>query len=287
MGRSRWLRMFVAVAAGVALVIVPAAQASSFVPNPGFELDCSGVPCSWDVTGPSVSMSRDTSLHHTGSASMRVTSQVNGTGAVSACFPAVSGAASVSYWYNAAANSNVDRLQIEGTSYTSTDCKVGGSGVGGPLTTVPDSDGDWHQATGSFNLLSGQHSLKLFLIVDCAPPSILCALSATANFDDVVVDQTVTAVTLVFFRASSSARGVRLRWRTGTEADTLGFHVYRERAGKRVRLDRRIVPAKGSLSGARYSFLDRRAPRGKLTYRLQAVDRNGTRTWYGPARVLR
>jgi uncharacterized repeat protein (TIGR01451 family) len=94
-----------------------------------------------------------------------------------------------------------------------------------------------------------------------------------------------TAVTLVSFTAARSRSGVVLRWRTGTEADTLGFHVYRERAGKWVRVDRRLIPSKGSVFGGRYSFLDRRAPRAKVSYRLQAVDRNGSRTWYGAVTV--
>jgi hypothetical protein len=39
------------------------------------------------------------------------------------------------------------------------------------------------------------------------------------------------------------------------------------------------------LAGARYSFLDRTAPHGKLTYRLQAVAADGSRIWYGRASV--
>jgi hypothetical protein len=45
------------------------------------------------------------------------------------------------------------------------------------------------------------------------------------------------------------------------------------------------VRARGSVAGARYSLLDRRAPRGKLTYRLQAVGTDGSRTWYGRVTV--
>jgi len=63
--------------------------------------------------------------------------------------------------------------------------------------------------------------------------------------------------------------------------------VYWERSGKRVRVDRRTIAAKGSVAGARYSFLDRRAPKGKVRYRLQAVGTDGSRTWYGTVSVPR
>jgi hypothetical protein len=95
------------------------------------------------------------------------------------------------------------------------------------------------------------------------------------------------AVTVAGISARTTKAGVLVRWRTGTEADTLGFHLYRERAGKRVRVDRRLIPAKGSVSGARYSFLDRRAPHGKLRYRLQAIGKDGSREWFGPVGVAR
>jgi hypothetical protein len=38
---------------------------------------------------------------------------------------------------------------------------------------------------------------------------------------------------------------------------------------------------------ARYSFLDRRAPQGRLLYRLQAVGMDGARTWFGQVSVVR
>jgi hypothetical protein len=41
------------------------------------------------------------------------------------------------------------------------------------------------------------------------------------------------------------------------------------------------------VSGARYAFLDARAPRAKLVYLLQAVGVDGSRTWNGRVNVGR
>ena len=96
-------------------------------------------------------------------------------------------------------------------------------------------------------------------------------------------EQTSTAVQLRSLAAARSANGVVVHWRTASEVDTLGFHVYRQANGKRVRVNRTLIAAKGR---GGYSFLDRKAPRGKtVRYWLQVVDLDGSRTWYGPARV--
>jgi subtilisin-like proprotein convertase family protein len=96
------------------------------------------------------------------------------------------------------------------------------------------------------------------------------------------------AVTVSGLSAKRSQRGVVVRWRTGTEADTLGFNVYRQQGNHRVRVNRRLLPALAGVSGGSYSFLDRHAPRHRaLRYWLQNVAVDGTRTWHGPVRVSR
>jgi hypothetical protein len=80
---------------------------------------------------------------------------------------------------------------------------------------------------------------------------------------------------------------VLVRWRTASEAQTLGFNVYRVRQGKLVKLNRALIPSVfgGTVTGHPYSWLDRRAPRGStmLAYRLQAVGLDGTRRWVARA----
>jgi hypothetical protein len=85
--------------------------------------------------------------------------------------------------------------------------------------------------------------------------------------------------------ASSTGNGALVRWRTASEVNALGFNVYRAVQGRRVRVNARLIPARGA--GA-YSFLDRRAPHAKaLRYWIQLVNLDGSRSWYGPARVAR
>jgi hypothetical protein len=94
------------------------------------------------------------------------------------------------------------------------------------------------------------------------------------------------AVRLSSFGAVRSKRGVLVRWRTGTEVNTLGFNVYRQQHGKRVRVNRRLLPALGGPSGHAYSFTDRHAARHRaIRYWLQDVSTSGQRTWHGPVRV--
>jgi glycosyl hydrolase family 99 len=94
--------------------------------------------------------------------------------------------------------------------------------------------------------------------------------------------------TAVEFQAASASRigaGVRVRWRTASESRLLGFNLYREQNGKRVRLNRGLIPSAfaGGAVGRSYSWLDRRAPRnGELRYWLEAVSVSGARSWRGP-----
>lgn len=92
-----------------------------------------------------------------------------------------------------------------------------------------------------------------------------------------------TAVTFRSLSATRSVRGVLVGWRTASELGTLGFHVFREEKAGRVRVNRSLIPAK---SRGAYTFLDRRAPRGRtLRYWIQEVALDGSRRWYGPVRV--
>ena len=53
-------------------------------------------------------------------------------------------------------------------------------------------------------------------------------------------------MTLRSLSAARTANGVVLRWRTVSELGTLGFHVYREVNGKRVRVNRTLISGKGT-----------------------------------------
>jgi hypothetical protein len=94
------------------------------------------------------------------------------------------------------------------------------------------------------------------------------------------------AATAVAFRslsASRTSKGVLVRWRTASEIDTLGFNVYREANGRRVKLNRGLIAARGR---GLYSYLDRSAPRARPTrHWIQVVNLDGSRSWHGPAKA--
>ncbi len=103
-----------------------------------------------------------------------------------------------------------------------------------------------------------------------------------------------TGATAVSFRGLSarpSPAGIAVSWRTASELDIVGFSVYHEANGKRVRINAKLIQGKGR---GVYTFLDRKAPNGKsvrycksVRYWIQAVNLDGSRSWYGPARVVR
>ena len=97
---------------------------------------------------------------------------------------------------------------------------------------------------------------------------------------------TPTAVRMQSLSAVRTSRGVSVRWRTASSVDTLGFNVYRERRGQRVRLNHNLIPAASGVAGRRYSFLDRRPVRGSR-YWIQAVSTDGSRSWYGAVSAVR
>lgn len=108
----------------------------------------------------------------------------------------------------------------------------------------------------------------------------------TGALSGIITSAAQTVVTAVTFRSISARathRGNVVRWRTGSELNTLGFHVYRQSGGHRVRVSTNLILAKGH---GTYTFLDRSAGRGKtVRYWIQEVGLDGSRAWYGPARV--
>ena len=87
-----------------------------------------------------------------------------------------------------------------------------------------------------------------------------------------------TGVEVAGFAARGIKGGVTVTWRTANESNLAGFNVWR--AGKK--LNRGLIAAKraGTVAGASYQLVDRNARAGvTYTYRLQAVTRDGSRSW--------
>jgi hypothetical protein len=92
-----------------------------------------------------------------------------------------------------------------------------------------------------------------------------------------------------FTAEMASEGGVRLQWRTSDEVNNLGFHLYREENGQRVRVTPEMVAGSALFAGAgtrltsghSYGWWDRQG-RASDQYWLEDVDLDGTRSWNGP-----
>ena len=272
-----------ALAASLVFGVTSAQAVSLPIPNSGFETPCSGVPCNWSGTSGS-NITWDNTIHHNGNASLRLASiGTPGIVAVSSCVTPAAGstAYNLEFWYRTQAA--VTFIAMGFNTYQSTDCTGSPFGpASSASTSSPITSGAWTRVQGQSTTDAGVQSVKIQLSFSCLPS--LCASGLFVNFDDVLAQTEPLAVTVASFAARPVARGVLLRWHTGTEADLLGFHVYRSRGHSWQRITRSLVAAKGSVAGASYRFLDRTAKR-HVSYRIKAVNRDGTTSWFGPVRV--
>ncbi|HXX45134.1 MAG TPA: C25 family cysteine peptidase [Candidatus Acidoferrales bacterium] len=99
-----------------------------------------------------------------------------------------------------------------------------------------------------------------------------------------------TAVQIVSLSASAQAgSGVVIKWQTRAEFRNLGFHIYREDAQGRHRVDPSLIAGSAlMLSGGlpqhrakTYQWVDPQGSAG-ATYYVEDVDLNGSRTMHGP-----
>jgi hypothetical protein len=283
MGGSRFLAALGSAAVAAGMVVGVAGATTNVVPNWNFEeplsATCSVLPCRWHASS-GATIASDTSTFHSASASLRVDAPQNDTASASStCAGLTAGKHEVSYWYNnSGSNINASATRLEVLFFSGANC----TGFISALELFGTGTGGWLQAVGTMDAPPGTTSTFFTVYASCTVGG-----ACSGRYDDIDFEAEVLAVRMSSFTASRSTKGVSVRWRTHTEIDTLGFHVFRSRGAKWTRVDRQLIPAHGSVSGARYSFLDRRAPRGRLSYRLQAVGTDGSRTWYGRATVIR
>ncbi len=99
-----------------------------------------------------------------------------------------------------------------------------------------------------------------------------------------------TEVRLLSFSASPDDAKVLLEWRTGSELDNLGFHLYRGLSadGPWTRLTSSLIPGLGSSPlGQAYSWLDSGLTNGvRYYYRLEDVDTASRSTFHGPVSAV-
>jgi uncharacterized repeat protein (TIGR01451 family) len=102
-----------------------------------------------------------------------------------------------------------------------------------------------------------------------------------------------TQVSLETFTATSLAEGTLLRWKTAGELRNLGFNVYREVNGERVRLNPSLIAGSALMmrhgleqhGAKRYAWVDYSAAAASGLYWLEDLDLNGARTFHGPVAV--
>jgi hypothetical protein len=283
--RAVWV---LALAGAVAVTIVPSAQAANLAPNHSFEDICgAGIPCKWFGSGGSFPSS-DLNNPHSGLRSFRITATQaeSSTTAVSDCFSVTAGTTYNLLLFYRTSSARVTSIIFGPLYWSNADCTGSNFGAGGASTNQAAADGNWHSVSGTTTALTNPpfnaQSAQLQIHFSCSSG---CQVNDAANYDDAFMDTSVLAVTIATVSARRSPGGVTVRWRTGTEVDTLGFNVYRQVRGKRVRLNRGLLPALGGLGGSSYSYRDRRAPARAARYWVQDVAIDGTRTWHGPVRV--
>jgi uncharacterized repeat protein (TIGR01451 family) len=106
-----------------------------------------------------------------------------------------------------------------------------------------------------------------------------------------VGDEDPRFIELVSFTATARGQRIDVRWETGLEINTWGFHLLRSSDGTLANAERvttELIPARGnSTSGATYTWTDT-AEEGatSYTYWLQEIERDGTINEYGVAVVV-
>lgn len=90
-----------------------------------------------------------------------------------------------------------------------------------------------------------------------------------------ITSTTPTAVNLISFKARPTKKGVRVKWETGTELNTVGFNVWRKTGtGEWKQLNTVAINATnmGTVSGAKYAYVDKTAKPGKMyRYKLEVL----------------
>ncbi len=128
-----------------------------------------------------------------------------------------------------------------------------------------------------------------FASVNISNPAILDGKSRGDYFYLVQAENGPLVAELVSFTAEAVDGHVLLTWKTASELDTVGFHLWRSdsEAGEYARITRTLIPAGGGPAlGAAYTHVD-----GDVTppwtgyYKLEVMDSGGASVFHGPVSV--
>ena len=144
----------------------------------------------------------------------------------------------------------------------------------------------WSTSWNTSALASGTYWIKIVVVDDQGNTT-----SDVSHGIDLTNCNMVTYVDLVSFKASQSSDGrVAIEWQTGYESDNLGFNLYRDSNGKRVKLNPSLIAgsalkaAATLTAGLTYVWTDAQLRnQAVVSYWLEAIDLNGHSSWNGPA----
>ncbi len=140
--------------------------------------------------------------------------------------------------------------------------------------------------TTVFRLIKAVHTVNLVRLV----PDVLDEFGDPVNpaQGESSVDIVPTAVELLSFTATPVEGGVEVRWVTGREVGSWGFHLWRAASPDRSQaqvITPSLILARGQGSGATYTYLDSQPLEGTAYYWLQEIELDGSTNEYGPVRV--
>lgn len=122
-------------------------------------------------------------------------------------------------------------------------------------------------------------ALAITIAVALAPAGAALGAPATSG-----------SVGLASFKAAATKGVVTVSWKSANETAMLGFNVYRTDAkGASRKLNVALIAAKhtGQPTGGAYKYLDKKAKKGlRYTYKLQILDPQGGKIFFGNAKVL-
>ncbi len=168
--------------------------------------------------------------------------------------------------------------------------------------------------TGALNVApAAGSSATITITVQAGAPALITntATSSSSIADPNAANNTASATTSITFptsvrlrtfTASSMPGGVLLAWKTGAEQHNLGFNIYREQNGQRVKLNPALVAGSALIfrggmfnqdfngrtsrhSGKSYAWIDHTASSPGTWYWLEDIDIDGTHTMHGPVSV--
>lgn len=156
------------------------------------------------------------------------------------------------------------------------------SSAAGTLSVTGGANGITTTANDAFGATPGGNGASVTNITAVQIPGIQSGAQCTP-----------TVVRLKSFEATSYLDGVALQWQTGHEVDNLGYQLYREQKGVRVRVTPSVIAGSALLTregtelsaGYSYAWSDRLSKDEQaqgLQYWLEDLDLDGTSTWHGP-----